>query len=308
MDKKAVIILCMVVFTVSLTILLAPLVMAAELLTQETSFTVTITVKDVKDLYGFDVKVHYDKSKVDLIEASPISPWKCMYIIVKNKIDEFNGMYQLAMAAVDPQEPFSGSAPLVKLAFYGVSDESSICLVEVELSDRNGNAIPHVIEGLTIRGLPVHDVTVKGIVGYPKGVYQGDPIYLYVTVENQGDFIETFTVTVYADRDVTIIGDEVIVGTQTVNSPAKTLTTLLFVWDTTNTPCGHYFISAEVIPVDGEIDIADNFLRAGEYIGGVHPRPQFVERAKMLAQIISLGILIPLASFTAYRLKEFWFP
>lgn len=310
MNKKAVITLCIVVLVGYLTILLAPSAKAAESPTQETSFSVTVTIRDIKNLYGFDIKICYDTSTLDLIEASPISPWKFMYVIVENEINEFNGIYRLAMAAIDPQEPFSGSAPLVKLTFYGaLSGESSICIVEAELSDRNGNAIPHVIDGLTIQGLPVHDIAVKGIVGYPKGVYQGDPIYLYVTIENQGDFTETFTVTVYADQDITIIGDEVIVGTQTFNDlPARTLTTLIFVWDTTSAPCGHYFISAEVAPIDGEIDIADNFLRTGEYIGGVHPRPHFVERAKILAQIISLGILIPLASLTAYRLKEFWFP
>lgn len=276
---------------------------------QEDTFEVTVTIENIKNLYGFDIKLCYDTSVLSLVKATPKSPWVFTHII-KNDIDEINGIYWLAVTAVAPQEPFSGNVPIVKLTFHGaIFDETLIRIVETELSDHNGNLIPHVVEGLVIQGLPVHDVAVKEILGYPKGVYQGDPIYLNVTVENQGDFTETFTVKVYADQDRTIIGDEVFVGATTVyDLHAGACITLNLIWDTTNASCGHYFISAEAVAVEGEIDIADNLLPAGEYIGGVHPRPHVVKTANMLAQMISISVAVLLVIVTARYLKEYWFP
>lgn len=60
--------------------------------------------------------------------------------------------------------------------------------------------------------------------------------------------METFAVTVYADQDKTIIGDEIIVGTKTVYSmPAKSCEILEFIWDTTNAPYGHYLLVQKLL-------------------------------------------------------------
>lgn len=68
------------------------------------------------------------------------------------------------------------------------------------------------------------------------------------------------------------------------------------------------FISAEAAIIEGEIDLADNFLKMGEYIGGIHPRPYLVLMANTLAQTISIGISILLASLFIRYLKNMWFP
>lgn len=121
---------------------------------------------------------------------------------------------------------------------------------------------------------PVHDVAVIDVTAFPTRVHPGELIYIDVTVENQGGFTETFDVTVYADEDETIIGDEIVVGMQTVDDLlAGNSEVLNFIWDTTDVPYGSYWISAEASVVLGETDTADNILEAAAWIGGIHPVP-----------------------------------
>ena len=274
-----------------------------------TTLEIDISIEDIVNLYGLDLKLYYNTANLDLIEAVPRPPWE-LNLIIKNEIDDSRGMYQLAMVAVAPEPPFSGSAVLATLTFLCTdAGESAIYLADTKLADKNGNPIPHTIDGYIIRGLRIHDVAVTKIMGYPRGAYQGDPVYLDVTVENQGDFVETFTVTVYADQDTAIIGDEIIVGKQVVyDMPPRTSKILNFIWDTTDAPYGRYWISAGASVVPGEIDVEDNFLKAGEYIGGIYPPPYVRRTADMLTQIISILILASLAFAGTFHVKNYWFP
>jgi len=88
-----------------------------------------------------------------------------------------------------------------------------------------------------------------------EAIYPGWKISINVTVRNEGDFTETFNVTVYYDHHT--------IGTQNVTNLAPGAnTTLTFPWNTTGVPpCpfvdGHYvpyIISANVTsPILGEI-------------------------------------------------------
>jgi hypothetical protein len=109
----------------------------------------------------------------------------------------------------------------------------------------------------------VHDIAVvnptsKTVVG------QGYSLTINTTVVNSGDYTETFNVTLYADQNITVIGDEIIIGNQTVSSLTNgTSTTLTFTWNTTGFAKGNYTISAYASPVQGETDTADNNMTAG---------------------------------------------
>jgi len=90
---------------------------------------------------------------------------------------------------------------------------------------------------------------------------------IYVTVENQGGHAETFTVTLYADKDTTIIGDEVVIETQKISNlvgGAKSTTTF-WLWGNTLVK-GIYTISAHAWPILGEVDTADNTYQDGVVI------------------------------------------
>jgi len=111
--------------------------------------------------------------------------------------------------------------------------------------------------------LGVHDVAVTNVTTSKDGctpmptVSQGYTAKVNVTVLNEGDYTESFTVTTYANSTI--------IGTQMVNDlvPAAQVT-LAFIWDTTGFAWGNYTVSAYAWPVPGEVDTVDN-----TYVNGV---------------------------------------
>jgi hypothetical protein len=107
------------------------------------------------------------------------------------------------------------------------------------------------------------DIAVTSVLPYPITVRPGQLVYIDVTVANQRFTSETFDVVVYADSDRKIIGDEIIVGVQTVYNllPGGTRT-MTFVWNTSGlSPGTTYYISAKAI-VPYDIDPTNNLLTA----------------------------------------------
>jgi hypothetical protein len=96
----------------------------------------------------------------------------------------------------------------------------------------------------------VRDVIVTTVTSSKTVVGQGYSLNINVTIENQGDYIETFNVTLYANTTE--------IGTQEITLLSGNSTTLTFTWNTTGFAKGNYTISAYAWPVPGEIDTADN--------------------------------------------------
>lgn len=129
---------------------------------------------------------------------------------------------------------------------------------------------------------------------------QGAPVYINVTVENQGNYAETFTVTVYADR---IGGSSVHVENRIVSLAVGESKLLEFVWDTTGAPYGSYWITAEaILPEDS--DPADNIART--LVGGVcvpHHKPE-VNILALLAPVASAIIALITLAIAAIALLK----
>jgi parallel beta-helix repeat protein len=133
------------------------------------------------------------------------------------------------------------------------------------------NPDPHDIETVVQRWLPVftyitdraiaeattetHDITTTNVTPLKTIVGQGFSMHINVTVTNQGDFTETFNVTVYANTTS--------IATQTVTLTSGNSTTITFTWNTTGFAKGNYTISAYAWPVIGEADTDDNTLPDG---------------------------------------------
>jgi len=273
------------------------------------TFSIDVSMVDVNYLYGIDFKLRYNTQCLDLIEAVPIPPWSS-HLIIKNEINNEEGVYRLAMVGLTPAPPFDGSATLAKLTFVRIGfGEPNLLLADIILAEPSGRAIPYTSDGCVIKGILVHDVAIVEIRGRPRGVVQGGIISVDVVAENQGNFVETFDVTLYADQDKTIIGDELRIGTQTVHDlPAKEKRTLTFIWDTTGANYGIYWLSAEASQVPEETDVGDNFLRVGEYIGGIYPPPYVRRTADLLTQITSILVTATIAFAGTFHIKRYWFP
>jgi len=102
----------------------------------------------------------------------------------------------------------------------------------------------------------IHDVAVTNVTSSKTVVGQGYSLNINVTVENQGDYTETFNVTVYANT--TIIETKTNITLTSGNS-----TTLTFTWNTTGVAKGNYTITVEATHLPGETDTTDNTLSDG---------------------------------------------
>lgn len=97
----------------------------------------------------------------------------------------------------------------------------------------------------------VHDVAVRDVMTLKTVLGAGYSVAINVTAVNQGDFTETFDVTLYANTTA--------ICTQTVNDIHEgTSTILVFTWDTTGLIYGSYTISAVADVIPGETHASDN--------------------------------------------------
>ena len=113
-----------------------------------------------------------------------------------------------------------------------------------------------VIEwAITVSPLGVHDVAVTNVTSAKNVLCQGYCANITVTVENQGDFTETFNVTAYANTTV--------IGTKEVTLTSGESKVLTFVWNATGFAKGNYTLSASASQVSGEIDVVDNTFTDG---------------------------------------------
>jgi len=108
----------------------------------------------------------------------------------------------------------------------------------------------------TVAGQTVHDIAVTSVTTNTTVVAPGQAVNVTVSVENQGDFDETFNVGVY--YNISLIGAQNGVSLNAGNS-----TVLAFVWDTTSVPESNNVIKANATVVPGETETTDN-----EYVGG----------------------------------------
>jgi len=132
----------------------------------------------------------------------------------------------------------------------------------------------------------MHDVAVTDLTVSSLWAPRGQPIYVNVTVENQGDYPETINVTVYADR---IVGDvHFDIGNETVFLDVGASTTLEFTWETTDVPYGTYWITAEAaLPNDPHPN--ENIART--MVGGICVPSQQCE-ANMLVMLAPLALAV----------------
>lgn len=134
------------------------------------TFKIKITVTDVKDLAGFEFKLFWDRSLLNVTDASytaPDSSWTNPFWVpyteppLNNEYNATHGRFWLGCLNLPPV-PISGDFILATLTFE-VMDAGSctLDLRDTELTDSGGNLIPHdTIDGeVTTFGSPVEPST-----------------------------------------------------------------------------------------------------------------------------------------------------
>lgn len=97
------------------------------------------------------------------------------------------------------------------------------------------------------------DIAITNVSQNFTKVYVGWTVNITVTAKNQGNFTESFSVTVYANN--TVIDIQAV-----TNLAPSSETTLIFRWNTTDFARGNYTISAVADAVLGETNLGDNRL------------------------------------------------
>lgn len=114
-------------------------------------------------------------------------------------------------------------------------------------------------ETLTILEPPVHyihDIAIVYVQPCSYSVYIGQKLNITVTVKNLGNATESFNLTLYYDVNI-------LQKIYVVMLPPHTERTILFVWDTVDTPEGTYRLKAYAEPVLGEENVNNNVFEDG---------------------------------------------
>jgi len=98
----------------------------------------------------------------------------------------------------------------------------------------------------------VHNVAVTEIIPSETKVYQEENVTIDVTVQNYGDYNETFTVNCYANSTP--------IGSENVNVITKASNITTFMWNTSGFDRGNYVLKANASSVGGETYTGDNTI------------------------------------------------
>jgi parallel beta-helix repeat protein len=145
------------------------------------------------------------------------------------------------------------------------------------------------INGIVTVRLPIYDVAVIDVIHSKTGclpmptVGQNYNVSIYVKVENEGDFEETFNLTTY-------------VNTTAIRELQVTLTpgenkTLIFTWNTSGFAKGNYTIWAYAWPVLGETYTEDNTLTDGWVIVTIPGDVNGDHLADISDLVITVGVI-----------------
>lgn len=95
-----------------------------------------------------------------------------------------------------------------------------------------------------------HDIALVNVIPNKTVAGQGYNLSINVTVENQGDTMENFNITAYANTTI--------IETREIALENGNSTAVTFTWNTTDIPIGNYTVSANATILPGETDTEDN--------------------------------------------------
>jgi hypothetical protein len=227
----------------------------------EEEFTIDILLDSAENLYGYEIWLSYDKSKLTANAIDYKSYLNEPYHIWYQQVNNTGGYVTLSVSSTYPATPKTGGSPppLATINFTATGmGSSTLHLYNTILANNQSLAIPHTtIDGTVyVTGAGVHDVAITAVSPMKTIVGQNYTCSINVTVANHGDYTETFNVTLYANATV-------IATIENISLANATLKTVAFVWNTTGFVKGNYTIWAYAWPVQGETHIADNTFMDG---------------------------------------------
>lgn len=121
-----------------------------------------IEVVDVRNLYGYQLKLNYSAEITEAMDEDPgregvnltLGDFLSPDFIVLNQADNVHGVISLALVQINPTPPKSGSGELASIHFKTkTSGRADFVFNEVILSNSTAKAIPHNLEGCALQVL-----------------------------------------------------------------------------------------------------------------------------------------------------------
>lgn len=221
------------------------------------SFSVSIEISDVTDLFGWEFKFWWDTTLLSLMnvtEGSFLTAGGQTFFTYKlNSTASYVLVDCTLLGGNITGVTGNGTLAYITLKVNSVG-ECPLTLNDTKLVNSSEQAIPcQVISGYGYF-TAAHDVAVTAVNVSPLTVLKGDLVYINVTVQNQGNYTENFNVTIYANSES--------IGMQSVLLDTGSSATIHFTWNTSSFAKGDYTIFASATIVQGESDTADNNMSA----------------------------------------------
>ena len=214
------------------------------------TFAINVTIENVTDLKTCIFNLTYNSliigwAGMDIFKIEDQMPIPTTVINDEKGYVWVQLTYPNAIAASDPEA-------LLRIEFHVKSmGATPLNLSETELLNSQGEQIEHeAIDGYF--ATLIRDLAILDLSSSQDWAYQGWTLTINVTVKNNGNIEETFTVKI-------IYGTEIIENITVTNLPSEATSTLSFEWNTENVaPCSNYTLKAEIDPVPYEVDTTNN--------------------------------------------------
>jgi len=231
-----------------------------------TTFSVNINISEVTDLCSWQAYIYY---KNEILKATGYAegPFLKSYGPTlfdggyNNNYNETHGEIWMYCLRTWSGTGVNGSGTLATVTFEAtMGGTTPLSLTNTILGNSTAQRISHTTaDGLVeVAG---RDVTVISVVPSKTMVGQGYIMNINVTVANQGDYTETFNVTLYANTTT--------IETKQTTLSSLNSTTITYTWNTTSFAKGNYTIWAYAWPVPGETDTEDNIYTNDIVLVGV---------------------------------------
>jgi hypothetical protein len=225
--------------------------------TEGQNFTISVTVSNVLDLYGWEFRLNWTTTLVDevnVVEGPFLKTGGTTFFTVN--VNATAGSMIVDCTLTGPVPGVNGNGTLATVTFYAKNvGTSPLNLYGVILVNSSVQEIPSQATGGYAYVTYAHDLAVTAVNFSPTALLPGGLVHINATVENLGGYSETFNVTAYANSQS--IGEKK--GVSLVNGSS---TNIAFVWNTTGYGFGDYTISVSASVVPGETNTANNIKEA----------------------------------------------